>query len=81
MPATPQVCVDYPVYKEINEQYHVAVLTDDLSPATIAMHLNGLLDDKNKWQRMRANCMNAAKTLNWQNEEIKLLAFYKNIFG
>lgn len=79
--ATPQVCVDYPVYKEINEQYHVAVLTDDLSPATIAMHLNGLLDDKNKWQRMRANCMNAAKTLNWQNEEIKLLAFYKNIFG
>jgi glycosyltransferase involved in cell wall biosynthesis len=79
--ATPQLCVDYPVYREINDQYSVAVLTDDLKPAALAMHLNSLLDDKNKWQRMRANCMNAAKELNWQNEEINLLAFYKNIFG
>ncbi|MEO7523175.1 MAG: glycosyltransferase [Ferruginibacter sp.] len=79
--ATPQLCVNYPVYREINDQYHVALLIDDLSTATIAIHLNELLNDKTAWQRMRANCMKATTSLNWQNEAIKLLLFYKNIFG
>jgi glycosyltransferase involved in cell wall biosynthesis len=79
--ATPQLCVDYPVYREINDQYHVAVLIDDLSPENIAIHLDGMLNDKTAWQKMRDNCMKASKILNWQNEEIKLLSFYKNIFG
>lgn len=79
--ATPQLCVNYPVYREINEQHAVAVLIDDLSPENIAMHLNEMLNDKTAWQTMRANCMKASKILSWQNEEIKLLSFYKNIFG
>ncbi len=79
--ATPQLCVDYPVYREINDEYDVAVLIKDLDAENIAMHLNTLLNDKTRWQRLRFNCMKATKTLNWQNEEIKLLSFYKNIFG
>ncbi|MEO6670181.1 MAG: glycosyltransferase [Ferruginibacter sp.] len=79
--ATPQLCVDYPVYREINDQHHVAVLIDDLSPENIASHLNEMLNDKTGWQSMTANCRKASKILNWQNEEIKLVSFYKNIFG
>jgi glycosyltransferase involved in cell wall biosynthesis len=79
--AVPQLCVDYPVYKEINDQYEVAVLINELSPENIAAKLNALLNDEKEWQRLNENCKNASKILNWQNEEKKLIAFYKNIFG
>lgn len=77
---TPQLCVDYPVYREINNLHNIAVLIDDLSPANIAKEINVILNDPEKWQQLHINCLNAAKILNWQTEEKKLLAFYKNIF-
>ncbi len=79
--STPQLCVDYPVYRDINNKYYVAALINDLSPENIAANLNSLLENEHVWKQLRANCIEAAKTLNWQNEEIKLLSFYKNIFG
>lgn len=79
--SVPQLCVDYPGYREINNLYPVAVLIDDLSAENIAANLNGLLNDHEKWEKLSSNCSVAAKVLNWQNEEIKLLAFYKKIFG
>jgi len=78
---TPQLCVDYPVYREINDQYKIAVLINNLSPASIAARLNELLSNEQHWQELHNNCLEAAKFLNWENEEKKLIAFYKNIFG
>ncbi|MEO7264717.1 MAG: glycosyltransferase [Ferruginibacter sp.] len=77
----PQLCVDFPVYKEINEIYDVAVLIQNISPGEIAEKINLLLHDDEKWQQLHRNCLMAAKTLNWQEEEKKLLAFYKKLFG
>ncbi len=77
----PQLCVNYPVYKEINNLYNIAVLTDDLSSVNIAAALNQLLNDEQQWQEIHNNCTNAAKELNWQTEEIKLIAFYNRLFG
>ena len=77
---TPQICADYPVYREMNNLYKIAVLIDDLSPENISKEINGLLNDDEKWAQLHHNCMEAAKVLNWQKEETKLLAFYKNIF-
>ena len=79
--AVPQLCVDYPAYREINDKYHVAELITDLSPANIALLLNTFLADNKKWEQLSENCKAAAKELNWENEEEKLLRFYKNIFG
>lgn len=79
--ATPQLCVDYPVYREINNEYNIAVLIDDLGSENIAKQLNDLLEDSNKWELLKRNCIAASAKLNWQQEEIKLLAFYKKIFG
>jgi len=75
----PQVCVNYPVYQEINNQYEVAVLINDLRPDTIAGALNELLNNKNLYNRLQQNCLRAREVINWQQEEKKLLAFYKNI--
>ena len=76
----PQLCVDYPLYREINDQYDIALLTNDLDEQSLAAKLNSLFDDEILYRRLRENCTRAAKELNWENEEKKLLNFYKNIF-
>lgn len=77
----PQICSDFPCYREINEKYEVAVLVSDLSAENIANVLNELIADKERWNRLHENCITAAKDLNWQKEAEKLTAFYKTIIG
>jgi glycosyltransferase involved in cell wall biosynthesis len=77
----PQLCVNYPVYKEINDPLPVAVLIDDLSSENIAAQLNNLLENEVLYKTLQQNCMALRATLNWQQEEKKLIQFYKNILG
>ena len=74
----PQVTVNYPEYARLNEVYRVAVLLDELSPVQIAGALNNLLEDDVLYDELRQNCLRARLRLNWQEEEKKLLSFYKN---
>jgi glycosyltransferase involved in cell wall biosynthesis len=75
----PQLCVNYPAYREINNQYDVAVLIDDLCPETIAKGLNELLQNEALYTAKQENCLKARQVFNWQEEEKKLLEFYKYI--
>ena len=77
----PQLCVNYPLYKEINNQLPIAVLIDDISPTNIAAQLNNLLVNEVLYTELQQNCLKLRQTLNWQREEIKLIDFYKNILG
>jgi glycosyltransferase involved in cell wall biosynthesis len=76
----PQLCVDYPAYKEINKIYNIAVLINDLGSESIAGSVNRLLDDEALYFELQKNCLTARKELNWQNEEKKLINFYNNLF-
>ena len=77
----PQLCVNYPVYKEINDKYHIAVLADDTSEKNLAILLNNLLNNEFEYNELQQNCLKARLELNWQEEEKKLLQFYKNLLG
>lgn len=77
----PQVTMNYPEYRNINNQWEVAVLIDDLNPETIAVALNNLLSNDVLYNRLKQNCMKARETLNWQAEQQKLIAFYANLFA
>jgi len=77
----PQLTMNFPEYKKINEQFEVAVLIGKLDPKDIAVSLNKLLDDVVLQQRLRANCEKAREIYNWQNEEKKLLLFYQSLFN
>jgi glycosyltransferase involved in cell wall biosynthesis len=77
----PQLCVDYPVYREINEAYPFALLIKDISADNIAQQLNNLLENEVLYTSLQENCMKARQIFNWQEEEKKLLTFYKNIFS
>jgi glycosyltransferase involved in cell wall biosynthesis len=76
----PQVSVNYPEYKKINDQYKVAVLVDAIDPATIAAAVNNLLANPVMIDTLRRNCLHARAELCWQQEEKKLVAFYNNLF-
>ena len=77
----PQLCVNYPAYREINQEYEVAVLVDDLQPQTISQALNNLLGDDVLYRKLQSNCVKAAAVYNWQEEEKKLIGFYKQILN
>ncbi len=75
----PQVCVNYPAYQQINQQFEVALLLDDLTPKSIASQINALIDDASKMDNLRRNCNKAREAFNWQKEEKILLEFYKTL--
>ncbi len=79
--AVPQISMNYPEYEKINNQYEVALLIDNLNPETISTTINDLLKNEEKRNRLKANCIKARQVLNWQNEEKKLIDFYKNLFA
>ena len=76
----PQITMDYPEYRKINQQFEVAVLIDDLDQKKIADTINNLLADNVLFKRLKENCLKARQELNWQKEEKKLLDFYQSIF-
>lgn len=74
--ATPQVCVNYPVYAQLNKEAPVAVLLDELSPECLARTVEGLLNDSFQYRQLQENCLRLRQELNWQREQAILLDFY-----
>ncbi len=77
--AVPQLCVAFPEYKKVNEAFEIAYLIEDTSVDTIKNALNDLLSKPQVLERMRANCLKAREVYCWQEEEKKLVAFYKKL--
>ncbi len=77
----PQLCVDFPVYRELNNQHEIAVLTRELDSAQLAAALNRLLTDEKLYLRLQQNCMKARLELNWQHEEKELIGFYQKVLN
>jgi glycosyltransferase involved in cell wall biosynthesis len=76
----PQVTMNYPEYKKINDQFKIAELIDDLVPETIAKAINSLITNKELYLELKQNCLAAKQELNWQKEKDKLLNFYEGLF-
>ena len=79
MAGVPQVCVDYPEYRGINNIYNVAYLIQDTTVATIATALNKLLNDDVVHTYLAENCIEARKHLHWEQEANKLVEFYNGL--
>lgn len=75
----PQVTMNFPEYKRINDAFETAVLIDDLQTETLTRAVNNLLNNDPLYTRLQQNCLKARQVLNWQNEEKKLIEFYKTI--
>lgn len=74
----PQLCVDYPVYRELNAEKPFALLIEKTDADSLAASLNNLLANELLYRELKQNALQVCKTLNWQQEERKLVAFYRN---
>ncbi|MGN6616822.1 MAG: glycosyltransferase [Ilyomonas sp.] len=77
MAGVPQVCVDYPEYKSLNDIYHIAYMVPDTKVSTLVDALNKLFNNEGLHKQLRSNCLEARTVLNWENEEQKLIEFYR----
>ena len=75
----PQVCINFPEYKRLNDQYHVALLVENLDKNTIKEVISRLIEDKELYDKVRENCFVCRLELNWQNEEKKLVEIYEQL--
>ena len=76
----PQVLIDFPEYRALNDQFDVAELVADLHPSTLATALNRLLrDEPARYQHLAENCCRARPQLSWQHEEQVLLGLYEGL--
>ena len=75
----PQVCIGFPEYIAYNENYKVAVLVERLVIEDIVNAIKKILDNKDVYNELSVNCIQAAKELNWELEEQKLIELYKQL--
>ena len=77
----PQVLIDFPEYRALNDEFDVAELVADTAPATLAAALNRLLPggEPARYQHLAANCRQAAPQLSWQHEERVMLQLWCDV--
>ena len=79
MAGIPQICVAYPEYEKINQQFNIALMIPDTNSETIGLAMNKLLLDDVLYLQLKQNCTKAREILNWEQEQQQLIAFYKNL--
>jgi glycosyltransferase involved in cell wall biosynthesis len=77
----PQLAVNYPAYKEINNSCPIAVLIDEPGIGDIAEALNRLLDNTGLYLTLADNCKQVRLRYNWQEEETRLVRLYHQLFN
>ena len=75
----PQLAMNFPEYRRINDQFKVAVLMDELSVDSVAETIGLIMSDATLLSEMRFNALQAREVFCWQEEEKKLIAFYQKI--
>ncbi|MFM7838742.1 MAG: glycosyltransferase, partial [Chitinophagaceae bacterium] len=76
----PQLCVDFPAYRALNNSYRVAVLVTTIEPEQLARELNRLNTDSELYEQLTQQCLVARKELHWDREKSKLLELYHPLF-
>jgi glycosyltransferase involved in cell wall biosynthesis len=77
----PQVTMNYPEYKKINDELTVGVLIDALTTEKISYAVNNLAKDTVTYQLMKDNCSKQKLKYNWQQEQLHLITFYDALFN
>ncbi len=75
----PSLINDFPEYVILNDEYKVGVITESVV-SNIVQNANLILQDENLHTRLNENCLRTAQELNWEKEELHLVAIYKEYF-
>lgn len=76
----PSICMNYPEYQKLNEQFEVAILVEDCSSDALISAIN-TLEDEDLATRLVANCEAAKQEWNWERERDKLTTLYEPLLS
>jgi glycosyltransferase involved in cell wall biosynthesis len=74
----PQIFINFIEFQRINDEYEVGIVIDNIEVDALVAALKNLFDNPELYKTLKANCFEAAKVLNWENEKVKLIDFYRN---
>jgi glycosyltransferase involved in cell wall biosynthesis len=77
MAGIPQLCVNYPEYAAINDQYGFAYMVSATDSGSLAAAMNNLLADTVLYDALAQQCLKSRSLLNWETEKLILLKFYE----
>ncbi len=75
----PQITMNLPEYKKINDNYEVAVLINDLKEETLVATINSTMSNDVLLRRLRDNGLKAKEIFHWGADEAKLVKFYQKL--
>jgi glycosyltransferase involved in cell wall biosynthesis len=75
----PQVTMDYPEYRKVQEAFEIGILIPDVEEGLIVAALRRLTLEPALYERLRANCRVARLLFNWQEEEKNLISIYQSL--
>ena len=75
----PMLTMDFPEYRALNVEYEVAILLEELTPASVAEAIQTLLDDTMLYEKLRQNCLLARTDWNWEREQKTLLDIWQKV--
>jgi glycosyltransferase involved in cell wall biosynthesis len=75
----PVIASAFPELEKIILSHEVGLTFDPSDPEDIARAARRILDDAEKWERMRKNAVRASRLYNWENESRKLLQIYESL--
>ncbi|HRP18874.1 MAG TPA: glycosyltransferase, partial [Ginsengibacter sp.] len=67
-----------PEVKRIIDQYDCGITISDTSPQHIAKVITELMNDENRYARLKANALSASREFCWEKEQVKLRAIYQD---
>jgi glycosyltransferase involved in cell wall biosynthesis len=80
MAGLPVIVSDFPAMGQIVRDYQAGiVVSDPSSPKAVALAINTMLENREKFRNLKKNAFQAAKILNWENEENVLLTLYNEL--
>jgi glycosyltransferase involved in cell wall biosynthesis len=74
----PSVQMDFPEYRALQEEFGVFCLLKTLSPDSLTLAIQQLMEHPEQYNSLQENCLEAAKVLCWEKEEKQLLALFEN---
>jgi glycosyltransferase involved in cell wall biosynthesis len=72
----PVILSDVPEHQYLINKFGFGLIVDDVSSEKIAAAICELVNDKEKYDRMRKNAIDASKIMCWENESKKLINIY-----
>ena len=75
----PGIHMAFPEYQNINQQFEIGILIEDLQKQNLLPALRRLLEDEAFYQQIKTNCAEAKLHFTWEKEAVKLQAFYQKI--